>query len=122
MDQLKSLFRPEFLNRVDEVVLFSPLTLDEVEMIVSLSLEKIRARLKDREIQLHMSSEAMRYIAEKAYDPVYGARPVNRYLCKHLETALGRSMVKGDIEDGSRVEVLVNGEGLTFETEKVMGA
>ncbi len=115
LDALKALVRPEFMNRVDETVLFSALTRDEVERIVELQFERIRSRLKEREIDMTLDPEARRFIADAAYDPVYGARPVHRYLQKHVETALGRRIIQGDIKEGSRITLTRKSEELSFD-------
>jgi ATP-dependent Clp protease ATP-binding subunit ClpB len=117
LDELRHAFRPEFLNRIDEVVLFSPLTRSEVERIVELQLEGLRKRLVDRRIRLTLEPEARAFIARSAYDPVYGARPVKRYIQKHLETPLGRKLIAGEVRDGAEVEVLVKDGALSFHVE-----
>jgi ATP-dependent Clp protease ATP-binding subunit ClpB len=114
--ELRSLVRPEFLNRIDEIVLFSALTREEVERIVELQFARIRKRLAEREIDLVLTEEGRRFVAEAAYDPVYGARPVNRYLQKHLETELGRRLIAGEISYGARVTISAKDNGLSFET------
>ncbi len=118
MNELSATFRPEFLNRVDEVVLFSPLTREEVERIVELQLEALRKRLADRFMSIELTPEARAFIAAASYDPVYGARPVKRYIQKHVETALGRKLIAGEVEDGATIRVTVDGDDLAFEIEK----
>ena len=117
MHELRAHFRPEFLNRVDDVVLFKPLTLREIRKIVSLQLELVQKRLKDREITLEFSNAAIDHIAENGYDPTLGARPLKRYIQRKVETQLGRSMIAGDITDGSTVRVDAKGDELVFEIE-----
>jgi ATP-dependent Clp protease ATP-binding subunit ClpB len=112
MAELRRAFRPEFLNRVDDVVLFKPLSRDEIARIVDLQTEDLRRRLADRDISLTMTDAARRFIAQAGYDPVYGARPLKRYLQRHLETALGRRIVSGDVPDGSTVTVDAGDDGL----------
>ncbi len=102
LDELKSCFKPEFLNRIDDIILFSPLTKDQIKDIILLSLDDIRERLEDREIELEVTDEALELIADESYDPHYGARPVKRYLQKHLETALAAAIIRGDITDGQK--------------------
>ncbi|MBP8645445.1 MAG: ATP-dependent chaperone ClpB [Syntrophobacteraceae bacterium] len=102
---LRRVFRPEFLNRVDDVVLFKPLTLEEIEQIVDLLTEDLSRRLKDRRITLELSDKARAFIARAGYDPVYGARPLKRYLQHHLETMIGRALIAGDIPEGSTILV-----------------
>ncbi|VFU13873.1 protein disaggregation chaperone [anaerobic digester metagenome] len=117
MAELRLHFRPEFLNRVDEVVLFKALTLPEIEKIVDLLVADLQKRLSEREISFELSNEAKEFIAREGFDPIYGARPLKRFIQRELETRLGRAIVAGQIMDGSRVSVeLRNGE-LTFAVE-----
>ncbi len=109
--EMRTHFRPEFLNRVDDIVLFKPLKLEEIEQIVDLLTEDLRKRLADRDLKLVLSPEARHLIAREGFDPVYGARPLKRYLQHQVETKLGRALVAGDVIDGSTVEIgLENGE------------
>ena len=117
MEGLRLSFKPEFLNRVDEIVLFKPLTPEELARIVDLQFEQLRRRLHDQEIELSLSPEARTLIARQAYDPVFGARPLKRFLQRHLESALARRILKGDIVPGSRTVVAVSGGELDFRTE-----
>ncbi len=105
MSELRSHFRPEFLNRVDDVVLFKPLTHQEIRRIVELQTREIDKRLAEREIKLELTDAAKRLIAESGFDPVYGARPLKRYLQHELETRIGRSILAGEIPEGSTVTV-----------------
>ena len=102
---LRQAFRPEFLNRVDEIVVFKPLTLDEIEKIVDLQLNELRTRLAARNITLTLTSGARERMAKNAFDPAYGARPLKRYIQKTLETQIGRKIVAGDIPDGSKLTI-----------------
>jgi ATP-dependent Clp protease ATP-binding subunit ClpB len=101
MSELRRHFRPEFLNRIDDVVLFKSLTEAEIERIVDLMFDELRARLSDRRITLEVSEDARRFIAEHGYDPVYGARPLRRFIAHEVETRIGRALVGGDIRDGA---------------------
>lgn len=114
MRELRESFRPEFLNRIDEIILFKPLLRDEITQIVSLFVQAIQRRLDDRRIKMEMTDSALQWIAERGFDPVYGARPLKRFLQKELETALGRKIIAGDIPDGSSVKVDVSDEKLCF--------
>jgi ATP-dependent Clp protease ATP-binding subunit ClpB len=120
--QLRSAFRPEFLNRIDEVVLFSPLTPAEVEKIVEIQLRELRKRLEEHFVDLELSPEAVHHIAVSAYDPVFGARPVKRHIQKHVETELGRKMIKGEVPDGSKVRLVLAGDALDFEVTPAAAA
>ncbi|NSW86644.1 MAG: type VI secretion system ATPase TssH, partial [Syntrophobacteraceae bacterium] len=111
MAELRRQFRPEFLNRVDDIVLFKPLTLGEIERIIDLLTKDLTKRLKDRRITLAITSEARQFIARAGYDPVFGARPLKRYLQHELETRIGRALISGAIPDGSTIKVdIQNGE------------
>jgi ATP-dependent Clp protease ATP-binding subunit ClpB len=105
--ELRASFRPEFLNRVDDIVLFKPLTLAEIEKIVDLQAEDLRRRLKDRDIRLELSEEARAFIARSGFDPVYGARPMKRFIQHELETRVGRAIIAGQVPDGSTLSVSV---------------
>jgi len=111
MNELRQHFRPEFLNRVDDIVLFKPLTLSEVEQIVGLLTKDLSRRLEDRNVKVEIADAARKFIAKSAYDPVYGARPLRRYLQRELETRIGRALITGDVLDGATIQVdLKNGE------------
>ncbi|MDP4178733.1 MAG: ATP-dependent chaperone ClpB [Bacillota bacterium] len=105
MVELKQHFKPEFLNRIDEIVLFKPLSKNEIIQIVDLSLKDIQKRLDDRQLKLNVSNDAKEYIAENAYNPALGARPVKRYVQKFVETEIGKKIVKGDIADDKNINI-----------------
>jgi ATP-dependent Clp protease ATP-binding subunit ClpB len=115
MKELRSHFRPEFLNRVDDIVLFKPLTLKEIESIVDHLVKTISSRLSERHIALTLSPEAKTFVAEAGYDPVYGARPLKRYLQRELDTKIGRALIAGEVEDGTEIKVTVKNKALHFE-------
>ncbi|MCK4509430.1 MAG: AAA family ATPase, partial [Desulfuromonadales bacterium] len=102
---LRSGFRPEFLNRVDDIILFKPLTLSETELIVDLQVKELQKRLQDLGVALVLTPAARSFVARAAYDPVYGARPLKRYLQHHLETRIGRAMIASEVVDGSCITV-----------------
>jgi ATP-dependent Clp protease ATP-binding subunit ClpB len=112
MADLRAQFRPEFLNRVDEIVLFKPLTRNEIEQIVVLQIAQVRARLAARRIELELTDEAKRLIAETAYDPVYGARPLRRFIQREVETRIARTLLSGQLLEGGRVTVDAGPAGL----------
>ncbi|MGI5877485.1 MAG: ATP-dependent chaperone ClpB [Christensenellales bacterium] len=118
MAELRAHFRPEFLNRIDEIVLFKPLTMDEIERIIGLLTQEIGRRLADRHIALEVTERAVRRIAEEAYSPTYGARPIKRYLQKHLETEAGRMIIAGQVPEHRTLVVDADGEGLIFRVEE----
>ena len=105
MREMRAHFRPEFLNRVDDIVLFKRLTLEEIERIVDLLMEDLRRRLSDRHIALEMTEPARAFVAREGFDPVYGARPLKRFLQRELETRIGRALIGGDILDGASITV-----------------
>jgi ATP-dependent Clp protease ATP-binding subunit ClpB len=105
LDELRRHFRPEFLNRVDEIVVFQALTEVQLEKIVSIQLDRLRARLTDRRIELDITDGAIRHLVKVGYDPVYGARPIKRAVQRELETPLGRKILGGDVREGDRVYV-----------------
>ncbi|MCB9729956.1 MAG: ATP-dependent chaperone ClpB [Deltaproteobacteria bacterium] len=115
MAALRLHFRPEFLNRIDETVLFKPLTRAETRRIVALLLEQTNRWLRDRHVTLVPTEEALTLIAAGGYDPTYGARPLKRYLQRHVETALGRRIIAGEIPDGSTVTLDAEGGELQFK-------
>ncbi len=117
MAELRAHFRPEFLNRVDDTVLFKPLTLADIKKIVELQLTLLRARLTDRHIILDLTDAAKEHIAREGYDPVYGARPLKRFLQRALETPLSRQLISSEITDHSRVTVDFKKGELVFETK-----
>ncbi|GAA6323555.1 MULTISPECIES: ATP-dependent chaperone ClpB [Fusobacterium] len=111
LDQLKANFRPEFLNRVDEIIIFKALDLASIKDIVRLSLESVQEKVKDRYIELHFTEPVVEYLATNAYDPQYGARPLRRYIQKQLETSLAKMILSNRIKERDKVDVeLVNGQ------------
>jgi len=114
-EQLKKGFRPEFLNRVDDIVLFKPLSRDNIKVIVDLLLNDIRSRLEDRFITLEITEVAKTYVAEVAYDPIYGARPLKRFLSGTLETQIGKALLSGQIKDGDVITVTADANGLIVQ-------
>ena len=109
---MRAQFRPEFLNRLDDIVLFKPLTEPEIERIVDLMLNDLRARLAERQMTLEVSAGARRYIAAQGFDPVYGARPLRRYIAREVETRIGRALLEGGVRDGAVIRVSVAADEL----------
>ncbi|MFG3171185.1 ATP-dependent chaperone ClpB [Streptomyces sp. NPDC048200] len=105
MGELRGHFRPEFLNRVDDIVLFKPLGERQIERIVELQFDELRQRLAERRITVHLTEAARQVIAHQGYDPVYGARPLRRYISHEVETLVGRALLRGDVQDGATVRV-----------------
>jgi ATP-dependent Clp protease ATP-binding subunit ClpB len=113
-DTLRSHFRPEFLNRIDEIVYFDALSKEDIRKVIDIQLRGLLKRLAERKISLEISDAAKDLLAEEGYDPVYGARPLKRYIQRELETRVGRALVAGDVMPGSRVEVGVDGGALAI--------
>ena len=116
-DETKKYFRPEFLNRVDEIVVFSPLTEEQIIRIIDLSMKDIEKRLEERNITLTLTDAARKFIADESYDPAYGARPVKRFLQRNVETELAGELIRGRIKDGDDVKIDSDGEKLTFAAQ-----
>jgi ATP-dependent Clp protease ATP-binding subunit ClpB len=105
MAELRGHFRPEFLNRVDDIVLFKPLGEAQIERIVELQFDELRRRLAERRITVEITDAAREFIARQGYDPVYGARPLRRYISHEVETLVGRALLRGDVQDGATIRV-----------------
>ncbi len=115
MALLRRSFRPEFLNRLDEIVFYRPLTREDMRAIVDLLLADLQRRLSDKQLTLSISDEARDYIIDAAYDPTYGARPLKRYLQSHLETLIARRIIAGDVAPGSTLTVTLANGALVIE-------
>ena len=119
MDEVKQIFRPEFLNRLDEMILFKPLTKDNISRIVDLCVADVNKRLADRELKLRLTDAAKVFITDHGYDPVYGARPLKRYLQKNVETLAARIILADGVGEGSVIVIDVDPQGdhLTAKAE-----
>jgi ATP-dependent Clp protease ATP-binding subunit ClpC len=115
LDELKRAFRPEFLNRIDEVIVFHSLSEEHIRGIVQLMLERVNRQLEERAIRVELSAEAVNFLIEKGFDSTYGARQLRRTIQKHIEDPLAESIIAGRVQDGVQIEVRVQGEGLIFE-------
>ena len=115
---LQQNFRPEFLNRLDEIVVFRPLAKEQIAAIVQIQLEAVRKRLAERRINLELSQEALDFLAQRGYDPVFGARPLKRVIQRELETPLARKILAGEVPDGAHLYVNTGPLGLTFEVRQ----
>ncbi|PKM75516.1 MAG: type VI secretion system ATPase TssH, partial [Firmicutes bacterium HGW-Firmicutes-17] len=111
MDLLKSYFRPEFLNRIDEVVLYKPLNKEAIGKIVTLLLKDLQKRLEERRITVTLTKQAIDAVIDMGFDPAYGARPLKRYLQKHIETMVGREIIKGNVHEGQDITIDVDPNG-----------
>ena len=117
IEELKKNFRPEFINRVDDIVVFSPLTESQIHRIIDLSLAGLEKRLADRDMSAEMTTAAKELVAREAYDPHYGARPVKRYMQKHVETEIAEMIIRGSAKDGDKIIIDADVDGLTFRAE-----
>ncbi|MBC1898874.1 ATP-dependent chaperone ClpB [Listeria booriae] len=115
LEVLQASFKPEFLNRVDDIILFKPLTLENIKGIVEKVVVELEVRLASQEIAITMTDDAKRYIAEEAYDPVYGARPLKRYITRQIETPLAREIVAGKIMPHSKVAITLQDNSFQFD-------
>ena len=114
MAEVRKAFRPEFLNRIDETILFKPLTLEEITRIVDLLLADLNKRLLDRRVTVTLDTKAKAWVGEKGYDPVYGARPLKRFLQRQIETKLARALIGGEVKEGAGVVFKVQGDELVL--------
>jgi ATP-dependent Clp protease ATP-binding subunit ClpB len=107
LQQLRNHFRPELLNRIDDTVIFSPLSKNQIGLIVEKLIKDLQKRLEDKHLTLHLTEEAKIFIADNAYDPVYGARPLKRFIQKHMETLIAKEIIKGTIQDFQEIIIKV---------------
>jgi ATP-dependent Clp protease ATP-binding subunit ClpC len=113
-EALRRNFRPEFLNRIDEIIIFQPLTKGQIEQIVDLMVRDVTERLSEQQITLELSAEAKAWLAEHGYDANYGARPLRRLIQRQIENGLSRSMLAGEFSAGDHVRIEAGPAGLTF--------
>jgi ATP-dependent Clp protease ATP-binding subunit ClpC len=115
LDELKRAFRPEFLNRIDEVIVFHSLSEEHIRGVVQLMLDRVNRQLEERAIRVSLSAEAVEFLITKGFDATYGARQLRRTIQKHIEDPLAEAIIAGQVQDGAQVEVRVDGERLIFE-------
>ncbi|MBQ6095020.1 MAG: AAA family ATPase, partial [Lachnospiraceae bacterium] len=118
MEDLRAHFRPEFLNRLDETILFKPLTKQNISGIIDLLMKDVNARLSEKELSIELTEDAKHLIAEEAYDPIYGARPLKRYLQKNVETLAARLILSGEVDQDDVILVDREGDGLKATVRK----
>ena len=119
MDSLHAFFKPEILNRMDDIVLFKPLSINDMSMIVDKILTQLNIRLMDQRISIEVSDEAKKWLGEEAYEPQFGARPLKRFVQRQIETPLARMMIKENMPEGTKVNVVLNdSQELTFDVQK----
>src|SRR5262249_61332570 len=112
--EMRQHFRPEFLNRVDEIVVFHALSMEHLKQIVDIQLERLRKRLEERHITLELTDPAREHLVRVGHDPAYGARPLKRTIQREVETELARRILRGEVRDGQTVEVDYQDGELTF--------
>jgi ATP-dependent Clp protease ATP-binding subunit ClpB len=120
LGEMRRQFKPEFLNRVDEMIVFHALTEEDLKEIVDIQMERLRARLAERRIQIELSSEAKAHLARVGYDPVYGARPLKRAIQREIETPLSRLILKGEVKDNTFVRVDTSAGEITFSSQPLV--
>ena len=114
LNALKEYFRPEFINRIDDIIIFNRLSKENIKEIALLAIKNIENRLKDKNIKLELNKEAISWIIDNGYDEVYGARPLKRLLKKELENKLALAILSGDVEDGQTMKIIVKDNMLQF--------
>jgi ATP-dependent Clp protease ATP-binding subunit ClpB len=122
IEEVYKTFRPEFLNRLDEIIVFDPLGKDEIASIVEIQVRELQERLAAKRLELRLTDAAREYLAEKGYDPNFGARPLKRLIQREVADALANRLLAGDIAEGSVVEIDRDGEGLVFRTAQAVAA
>jgi ATP-dependent Clp protease ATP-binding subunit ClpB len=115
MDAMRNSFRPEFLNRIDEIIIFHALHKSQLRQIVKLQIQRLEERLAEQKLSLKMSEASLDFLAEIGYDPVYGARPLKRAVQRYLETAIAKAILRGEFKGGDTIFVDVEDERLTFK-------
>jgi ATP-dependent Clp protease ATP-binding subunit ClpB len=117
LQELNGYFRPEFLNRLDETILFKPLTMQDIRQIIGLLMQDLNRRLYEKQITIRLTDAAMEYAVQESYNPLYGARPLKRYLQKEVETKAARLLLSQEIEPGSTLVLDKEGDGLAIHAE-----
>jgi ATP-dependent Clp protease ATP-binding subunit ClpB len=118
MAEVRATFRPEFVNRVDEIVVFEPLGREEIARIVDIQLRQLEQRLAGRKLRIELTEAAREYLAEKAYDPAYGARPLKRLIQREVQDALAMKLLSGDVREGDDIEIERGQSGLEFRVRQ----
>jgi ATP-dependent Clp protease ATP-binding subunit ClpB len=114
MDVLRSEFKPEFLNRIDEIIVFNRLGIEQIKEIVDIQINKLKQRLSDKKIDVVLSPEAKEFIANVGYDPVYGARPIKRAIQQYILDQLAMKALQGEFSEGDKIKVDVANDELVF--------
>jgi ATP-dependent Clp protease ATP-binding subunit ClpC len=118
LEEVKRTFRPEFLNRLDEIVVFHQLTKDQIKVIIDILMRDMRKRLKEKNLELSLSDKAQDFLVEEGFNPVYGARPLKRALQKYVEDPLSEELLRGRFRDGDVINVEVKNKTLVFARER----
>jgi ATP-dependent Clp protease ATP-binding subunit ClpC len=115
IDETKRVFRPEFLNRVDDIIVFHPLTRQDLDLIIDLELKEVKERLREKKIDLVISEEALKFLIDQGYDPVFGARPLKRTLQRYIENVLAEEILSGKFQEGDKIQAELRGDTIQFE-------
>ena len=115
LDETKKVFRPEFLNRVDDIIVFHPLNRQDLEQIIVFELKEVTERLKDKQLDLKLSAEVLKFLIDKGYDPVFGARPLKRTIQRYIENVLAEEILSGKFQEGDKIDAVLRGETIQFE-------
>jgi len=115
LDETKKVFRPEFLNRVDDIIVFHPLSRQDLEQIIDFELREVKDRLKEKKMDLLLSPEVLKFLIDKGYDPVFGARPLKRTVQRYIENVLAEEILSGKFTEGDKIQALLRGEIIQFE-------
>ncbi len=118
MDEMKRTFRPEFLNRVDEIIIFDPLSKEQIKQIVDLLINQLRSRLREQKVELEITEAAKEWLSKAGFDPMYGARPLRRTIQRQVENQLSKRLLAGVFREGDTVVVDAGPEGLVFEKKE----
>ena len=122
MAEVKRTFRPEFLNRVDEIIVFHELTEEQLRSVVELMVRDLAKRLEERKVEIELTDKAKSWLAKEGFDPIYGARPLRRAIERYVENPLSTMILKGEFGAGDRVLVDLGQDGLTFKTKAKAGS
>jgi ATP-dependent Clp protease ATP-binding subunit ClpC len=115
LDETKKTFRPEFLNRIDDIIVFHPLNRQDLQQIVEIELRELKDRLKEKKIDLHLAEEVVKFVIDKGYDPVFGARPLKRTVQRYIENVLAEDILSGKFSEGDAIQAVLRGETVAFE-------
>ena len=115
LEEAKKVFRPEFLNRVDDIIVFHQLSREDLEKVIQFELTEVMERMKDKKMELILSEEVLTFLINKGYDPTYGARPLKRTIQRYIENVLAEDILSGKFKEGDKVKAVLKGEFIVFE-------